>query len=796
MEDSKILMAKVREKINKLGISYAEAASMIGVTKQSLDRHTDGSYVRSDSIAKYRRWILASDKDIAPSTNESKQEQVVPPTKKTAPTISPLCGPQLKPQHPHRVVDLFCGCGGLSLGFELADGGGLFRTTLAIDIETPMVRVFNDNHPCIESGATIGRQADLSEFINEAEILAFYLDHLTRVEADQNLANELGKIRPFGLGHFAQAIRALDQRFVEALTDIRSGTLFQSAYRDVSKDSLSQTSVIGFHTSLKLPQPGVGNPTFVPPLWGNGVRSKKASFTAGAQIPDSLKRKAKEQAEELWSEEINKLRDRAKGSGTGQLASAAKKIKESLGLLDGLAYTDIRNTWIEWRTERDSLRRYYFEDEAVLNQLRSTYQNGRQVQVLLGGPPCQGFSRIGRGKIRSLREQSVHVQTDDAAGDKRNELMLKYVLFVSALSPSVFLFENVRHFKAEVKTPNGTFNATQILAEAISNISCSDLEYDIHSKIIIATNHLVPQTRERFFMVGVRKDIMRTSDRESPAFWCLTLPERPPIPLKTALSGLPEPVYANMESNRPGKTSNVLSVEDIHIHGNGETGEYVEWIRQFPPNDRTKHDHCKIDGHCTRDSRADDRAFFEMLGPGKRWMDYRCDGNPIVEDLARLVKWAIKHNNGNVIDGLSPDRLRELLKTLDGSLSLRLLLDRIPLAPGEVQHHLCATNYLKKREGSHGDWLARLDAESPSKTMVSHMGKDTYAYIHPSSPRTISVREAARIQTFPDWYRFSSVGLVDGYRMIGNAVPPLLSSQLALRVAVALEEGGQLQSST
>jgi len=117
---------------------------------------------------------------------------------------------------------------------------------------------------------------------------------------------------------------------------------------------------------------------------------------------------------------------------------------------------------------------------------------------------------------------------------------------------------------------------------------------------------------------------------------------------------------------------------------------------------------------------------------------------------------------------------------------LRLLLETIPALPGELCHHLISPNYLAKRDGNHGDWLSRLDSERPAKTLTSHMSKDTYAYIHPHSPRSISVREAARIQSFPDWFSFGSLGMVDAFRVIGNAVPPLLSHQLAGRVVQIL----------
>jgi len=123
---------------------------------------------------------------------------------------------------------------------------------------------------------------------------------------------------------------------------------------------------------------------------------------------------------------------------------------------------------------------------------------------------------------------------------------------------------------------------------------------------------------------------------------------------------------------------------------------------------------------------------------------------------------------------------------VDGSLSLRLLLEGIPPLPGELRHHLITPNYLKKRDGNNGDWLSRMDPTRPSKTIVQHMGKDTYAYGHPYSPRMLSVREAARIQTFPDWFSFACLSMVDAFRVIGNAVPPLLSNQLAERVSELL----------
>ena len=78
----------------------------------------------------------------------------------------------------------------------------------------------------------------------------------------------------------------------------------------------------------------------------------------------------------------------------------------------------------------------------------------------------------------------------------------------------------------------------------------------------------------------------------------------------------------------------------------------------------------------------------------------------------------------------------------------------------------------------------RLREDRPSSTIVAHLSKDTYSHIHPTEPRGISVREAARLQSFPDDFHFScSMG--DAYKQIGNAVPPLMAYAVAQKIMEA-----------
>ncbi len=171
-----------------------------------------------------------------------------------------------------------------------------------------------------------------------------------------------------------------------------------------------------------------------------------------------------------------------------------------------------------------------------------------------------------------------------------------------------------------------------------------------------------------------------------------------------------------------------------------------------------------------RRPRDDDGALYRYLAPGMRWMDYKLDGAPTLTRLRRALEAARGRRRA------ADAEIDALLALLDDSLLLRLLLEGI-----DPQHHLLLDGYLAKGTDRHGDWLERLAPDRPCKTVVAHIGKDTYGYVHPTEPRALSLREAARVQSFPDWFRLGGAGVVDAYSMVGNAVPPLLANAFARR---------------
>lgn len=95
--------------------------------------------------------------------------------------------------------------------------------------------------------------------------------------------------------------------------------------------------------------------------------------------------------------------------------------------------------------------------------------------------------------------------------------------------------------------------------------------------------------------------------------------------------------------------------------------------------------------------------------------------------------------------------------------------------------------FKRYRDDIFKDKYKRLYMDRPSWTVTAHLAKDCYTHIHPTQPRTITIREAARLQSFPDDFRFfGNVG--DRYRQIGNAVPPLMAWGIAEYVKEYLRE--------
>ena len=673
-----------------------------------------------------------------------------------------------------RVVDLFCGAGGLSCGFDHFRGAKKYKTILGIDNDPAAIRIFNRNFFRDGDRATlsVGRLADMTWFQHPSEIRLFYLVHLAGSSSDVKLSKRLDEI---GLPDFLARIRYVDEKFELEAAELSQEEPFVKGLSRVPSQTFTLALVRGFLNRMGIASFGNPSPNTRSLPWAEECnlfpRATEPGLTAIVRDDELLR-----DTEREWTTRFNELKEAAAKSGRGQNSNNAERLKELCEFLSGDAFAELKSTWINWRPARASIRAQFCLSNNL--KLQNIYFDQYRAHVVLGGPPCKGFSRIGRPVIQSLRDQGVHAWSHKEFGDERNALMLQYVLFLEALQPDVFLFENVSNFKSTLTTPNGTLDAPAMLAELIEELSTDQLSYHVDHEVINSRHYAVPQDRRRFIMFGAKagrvpRDIASTFFKLAPA--------AADIPLRVALNGLSDPV--EFDSKAGIKTDHLSPVYDLlDPQLPAEQYEYLSWVQQPCPNSGKKP--VSTDAHIYRKPRDDDRVFASFVAPGIRWMDLKVDRSPTLHKLRSGLEAALHE----VKSAELKNQLRELLGNADGSLMLRLLLEHTKERFKLPEQHLLLEGYLKNGGSTHGDWFERLSAAKPCRTIVADIGKDTYAYWHPTEPRSLSIREAARVQSFPDFFRFDVAGVVDTYSSIGNAVPPLLSRKFAERISELSEE--------
>lgn len=303
-----------------------------------------------------------------------------------------------------------------------------------------------------------------------------------------------------------------------------------------------------------------------------------------------------------------------------------------------------------------------------------------RVDILIGSPPCQTFSSLSQGKIKSLGK--------DIRLDIRNYFYKYYLDYISFFKPKAFLMENVPGF---VTKYDGA-----IFADFLKYVNENLPEYDLKWKILDAQNYSVPQSRRRLFVCGYMKGI----NFEFPEYnfqFCATGKER--VDVWDAISDLP--LITDNWRLDPGYYSSAASTP------------YRKMMRTS--SDIVRNNICRI-------SNPEAKELFLHLQPGQRYTD-------LSEDEQGEIK---------------------LFDTFDSSV---------------IQGR-----------------CRRLPKNDISWTVIAHIGMDGYEYIHPSECRTLSVREAARIQSFTDDFVFAG-NMREQYVQIGNAVPPLMSYAVAKEIS-------------
>ncbi|MEZ4294649.1 MAG: DNA (cytosine-5-)-methyltransferase [Polyangiaceae bacterium] len=345
------------------------------------------------------------------------------------------------------------------------------------------------------------------------------------------------------------------------------------------------------------------------------------------------------------------------------------------------------------------------EDRALCRDIR-TLENGelrrlagrRRVDVLIGAPPCQGFSHVGHRSKTSRTGYSVK-------DDERNYLYQHMVTAALELRPKLFLMENVPGMKSARK---GDRSFLDDAARALEEQGFTTATWKLNAAAVG-----VPQDRVRYFLVAARG---------------LPLPERPVEHYQDSLAKEFDP-----DALPPVTLDEAIFDLPARLAGGGDV------VDLWPPREAP-------------DS-ARYRRYLAKFG--------------ILSGSRLLLNHTVRYHN-------------------ERDLELYALL-----RPGEDSVHALEkygrADLMRYRADVFDDKYARLRGDRPCKTIVSHLAKDGNGYIHPAQVRSISFREAARVQSFRDDYAFCG-SPSDQWVHLGNAVPPVMAAAIARTFLAALSK--------
>jgi len=364
------------------------------------------------------------------------------------------------------------------------------------------------------------------------------------------------------------------------------------------------------------------------------------------------------------------------------------------------------------------------------------------LDLLAGGPPCPTFSKVGRAKLNSL-------EGSDPATDSRHQLWQHFLRFASHYRPRVLLIENVL----------GMATATNEAGEAVLSIILDEfrsLGYRVDASVIDAASFGVPQHRERLFIIGNRIDV-------------------------------PNPELANWRTHREPRTQDEYQADMVSAQGPHTfqqtfdeipgSGDEIDSESQNTPRYRKPY---VTTGAAILDlpplSPAGDKLNRDETHPSVRADHYEIPAVTEYQQWARNIpkekswKDVSLSNHESRFHNVSDLSIYKLLGPSTGW--------RIGDLPEQLQPYradVFADNYTKQ------------DPTRPSSTIPAHLHKDGHMHIHPSEARSFTVREAARLQSFRDTYRFP-VSRTAGFKQVGNAVPPLLAESIGNAIMSILRD--------
>lgn len=408
--------------------------------------------------------------------------------------------------------------------------------------------------------------------------------------------------------------------------------------------------------------------------------------------------------------------------------------------------------WARANTETLGQPRALGEDNKTIYKAISDALGGnKDPWVLIGGPPCQAYSLVGRARNAGKKDYV-------AQEDKRHFLYEEYLDIIREFKPSVFVMENVKGILSS--SPKGQPIFEQIQKDLKS--PKADLGYKIYSfsqephsddlfepfyegkdYTVKSENYGIPQARHRVILLGVRDHIsVRPSD--------VLLRKSNPIAVEQVLSCMPK--------LRSGLTK--------------EVDNFDNWQKIV----RCSH---KQTVSLLNISNSDLTNIKLPKSRGKKFVAKR---RTLSNSLPyELRNWLSDEHVGGIIQHEARGHMTsDIVRYLYVSLFAKYK-KRNPVLSDFPNHLL--PNHKNIHSGKFIDRFKSQLAGMPSKTITSHISKDSHAFIHfdPVQCRGLTVREAARLQTFPENYYFEG-NRTQQYVQVGNAVPPYLAFKIASKV--------------
>lgn len=404
------------------------------------------------------------------------------------------------------------------------------------------------------------------------------------------------------------------------------------------------------------------------------------------------------------------------------------------------------------------------DNKLIERKIKDALEGHNGPTIVIGGPPCQAYSLVGRSRNQG---NVKYVATKDP----RHFLYKEYLRVLTLVSPEIFVMENVKGILSsklegknifpqiinDLKNP-GKALGTASLAEykiyslVVPAMSNDDPEYEEHKDFIIRAERFgIPQARHRVILLGVKVGLNVVPSVLSPSSQ---------VTVEQAISDLPEQRSGLSKEN--DSFENWLSV----VHELAE--DLTLKLDKLGMSDLSA---------MVRQNRRRDNDFVDR---GGAFIPTNYDLGSSLPSILRT--WIIDPQLRGVLNHETRGHISsDLQRYLFCSCFALCNEDRENPTPKAKEFpSFLAPNHKNWESGKFADRF-RVQARAKfATTITSHISKDGHYFIHydPKQCRSFTVREAARIQTFPDNYFFEG-NRTEQYVQVGNAVPPFLANQIA-----------------